>query len=137
MNKESGSVKTEDKESYLTSGYQEKNLGNLLSKLDEKILILEKEIKDFRDRKSLDIELSHHESPCPEVGKGSNELELKMSSFEAHEGSDEETTSFLNPEECKQRDVGEIGNGNEGIRSNESLFNDTLAGRFYDPGRFI
>ena len=37
MNKESGSVKTEDKE----SGYQEKNLGNLLSKLDEKILILE------------------------------------------------------------------------------------------------
>ena len=129
MNKESGSVKTEDKE----SGYQEKNLGNLLSKLDEKILILEKEIKDFRDRKSLDIELSHHESPCPEVGKrGSNELEL-----EAHEGSDEETTSFLNPEECKQRDVGEIGNGNEGIRSNESLFNDTLAGRFYDPGRFI
>ena len=121
MNKESGSVKTEDKESYLTSGYQEKNLGNLLSKLDEKILILEKEIKDFRDRKSLDIRLSHRESSCPKVGK---------------RGSDEET-SFLNPEECKQRDVGEIGNRNEGIRSNESLFNDTLAGRFYDPGRFI
>ena len=118
MNKESGSVKTEDKE----SGYQEKNLGNLLSKVDEKILILEKEIKDFRNR-----------PPCPEVGKrGSNELEL-----EAHEGSDQETTSFLNLEKCKQRDVGEIGNGNEGIRSNESLFNDTLAGRFYDPGRFI
>ena len=41
MNKESGSVKPEDKESSSTSGYQEKNLGNLLSKLDEKILILE------------------------------------------------------------------------------------------------
>ena len=34
MNKESGSVKTEDKE----SGYQEKNLGNLLSNLMKKSL---------------------------------------------------------------------------------------------------